>query len=176
MTDRIYYTYAYLREDGTPYYIGRGKGRRLSERHHRRSGKFVPVPQENRILVLKKGLTYGESLKHEVYMIFLFGRKDLGSGILINMSNGGEGNKGHRHTPETKQKMSSKRRGQSRSPEWRKKISEAHKGIGHTEETKNKLSKIHKGKLWWVNPSGQTSFAFFPPDDSFIRGRKYKWS
>ena len=176
MDDRIYYTYAYLREDGTPYYVGRGKGRRKTEKHHRRNGKILPVPSENRILVLKSNLTFAESVKHETYMIAVFGRKDKGSGILLNMSDGGEGNKGNYPSLETRQKMSKTRKGRVLSQEVKDKISESHKGIGHTVETRKKLSKLHTGKFWWVNPQGVTTFAFEPLNSTFIRGRKYKWS
>ena len=82
-----YYTYAYLREDGTPYYIGKGKGNRINDYH----SKFVKVPTKERRLLLKQNLTEEESFRHEVYMINIFGRKDLGTGILINRSDGGCG-------------------------------------------------------------------------------------
>ncbi len=42
-----YYTYAYLREDGTPYYIGKGKGNRINDYHT----KFVKVPAEKKRLI-----------------------------------------------------------------------------------------------------------------------------
>jgi hypothetical protein len=91
-----YYTYAYLREDRTPYYIGKGKGDRAYRKHWRsksRGGYFNP-PEKDRILILKKNLTEDEAYRHEMYMIEVLGRKDLGTGILRNMSDGGKGGKG----------------------------------------------------------------------------------
>lgn len=91
-----YYTYAYLREDGTPYYIGKGKGDRAYRKHFRskaRGGYFAPPPREQ-ILILKSGLSEQDAYKHEIYMISVFGRKDLETGILRNMSDGGEGTSG----------------------------------------------------------------------------------
>ena len=81
-----YYTYAYLREDGTPYYIGKGKGYRAYDKRH-----SIGVPSKDRILILKKNLTEEESFRHEKYMISVLGRKDLGTGILRNKTDGGEG-------------------------------------------------------------------------------------
>jgi hypothetical protein len=84
-----YYTYAYLREDGTPYYIGKGKGRRIFDKENRTS---CPVPKDKkRVIYLKKNLTEDEAFQHEVYMISILGRKNNGTGILRNLTDGGEG-------------------------------------------------------------------------------------
>ena len=84
-----YYTYAYLREDGTPYYIGKGKGKRVYDEYNRTS---CPVPKDkNRIIFLKQNLTEEEAFKHEIYMIYILGRKNNGTGILRNLTDGGEG-------------------------------------------------------------------------------------
>ena len=84
----MYYTYAYLREDRTPYYVGKGKGTRA----YRKDRVGVKPPNnKNRILILKKDITEEEAFKHEKYMIAVFGRKDLGTGILHNRTDGGEG-------------------------------------------------------------------------------------
>jgi hypothetical protein len=88
-----YYTYAYLREDRTPYYIGKGEKNRAYVRHWRsksRGGYFDPPPRE-RILILKRFEIEKEAYKHEIYLINVLGRKDLGTGILRNLTNGGEG-------------------------------------------------------------------------------------
>ena len=86
-----FYTYAYLREDGTPYYIGKGKGRRAYRKRHK---GIKPPKNIAKILYLKQNLTEEEAFKHEIYMIAVFGRKDLGTGILHNKTNGGEGTSG----------------------------------------------------------------------------------
>lgn len=91
-----YYTYAYLREDGTPYYVGKGKGNRAYVKHWRsktRGGYFSP-PEKDRILILKDNLTEEDANKHEVYMISVLGRKDNNTGILRNLTDGGEGRLG----------------------------------------------------------------------------------
>ena len=134
MTDRIYYTYAYLREDGTPYYIGRGKGGRAFDVTHR-----IKVPPKDRVLFLKQNLTYEEASKHEIYMIAVLGRKDLGTGILRNLTNGGEGTPGRVKLPEEREKLRQANTGKVMPEEVKQKISETKTGVPvHSEETKEK--------------------------------------
>ena len=86
----MYYTYAYLREDKTPYYIGKGKGYRINSKQR----NIKPPKDKSRIIFLKQNLREEEAFKHEIYMIDVFGRKDLGTGILHNRTDGGDGASG----------------------------------------------------------------------------------
>lgn len=151
-----YYTYAYLREDGTPYYIGKGKAGRINNKLH----TIHLPPEEGRRIFLKQNLTDEEARKHEVYMIAVLGRKDLGTGILRNLTNGGEGTSGFVMSEETKRKIGEKQRGEENHNygkifpvETRKKMSENQMGEKnnfygktHTLETKQKISKKSKGR------------------------------
>jgi len=138
-----FYTYAYLREDGTPYYIGKGKGNRIYKNSKR---KIKPPKDKSRIIFLKQNLTEEEAFKHEIYMIAVFGRKDLGTGILHNRTNGGDGVSGYTHNEETKKKISEIGKGRECKQETRKKLSEAGKGKTLSEETKRKISEANKGE------------------------------
>ena len=136
-----YYTYAYLREDRTPYYIGKGKGNRV---HIKNKKDIKPPKDKSRILILKQNLTEQEAFRHEVYMIAVFGRKDLGTGILHNRTDGGEGCSGIIRTDEWKGKISKANRGKTRSEETKRKISEAKKNP--PKETRRRLSESKKGE------------------------------
>ena len=154
-----YYTYAYLREDKTPYYIGKGSGKRI----YSKDRTIKPPKDKSRIIYLKQNLTEEEAFRHEIYMIDVFGRKDLGTGILYNMTNGGDGvsgwvpseetkikmgeaQKGRTHSEETKIKMSEAKKGNIILEETKIKMSEAKKGKTHSQETKIKMSESHKGE------------------------------
>ena len=114
-----FYTYAYLREDKTPYYIGKGTGNRIYSTNRR----LKPPKDKSRIIFLKQNLTEEEAFKHEIYMIAVFGRKDLGTGILHNKTNGGEGSSGLVLSEATKKIMSEAKRGKSKTEKHRKKLS-----------------------------------------------------
>ena len=134
-----FYVYVFLREDGTPYYVGKGKGKRC----YSNDGRTFPRPSDtSRILKLKQNLTEEESFKYERYYIFLYGRKDNGTGILRNLTDGGEGMSGHIPSSETIQKRS-----QTLKEYWkgRERPSPHNKGIPMTEEQKINLSLKRKG-------------------------------
>lgn len=148
-----YYTYAYLREDGTPYYIGKGKGNRAHAKHKRKGIGCLPVPPKDRIIKLKQNLTEEEAFAHEMYMIAVFGRKDLGTGILINLTDGGEGpsgaipwNIGKKTPEEVIEKIRKKAIGRILDENTRQKMSKSHKGLKHTEEAKKLISQKQLGK------------------------------
>ena len=138
----MYYTYAYLREDKTPYYIGKGSGNRAYATHYN-----TYVPPKERILILKDNLTEEEAFKHEIYMINVYGRKDLRTGILWNRTDGGDGSSGHKHTEEMRKLISQKTK-EGMTPEVRKKLSKSSMGKVLSEETKKKMSIRMKGKVW----------------------------
>jgi hypothetical protein len=96
----IYYVYQYLREDGTPYYIGKGKDRRMFAKHN------VHLPNDKELIqVIAYKLSESEALLLETKLIKLYGRKDIGTGILRNLTGGGEGTCSKVWTDEAKSRV-----------------------------------------------------------------------
>jgi hypothetical protein len=152
-----YYIYAYLRAhdsdygvSGSPYYIGKGKGKRMFEKHH------VNLPTDRKlIVVLEKNLTEIGAFALERRLIRWWGRIDNKTGILRNKTDGGEGSSGAKiiHSPESNVKRSIALKGKKKGPnssEHNKNISKSKKGIPgkpQSEESKLKNSLSNKGKV-----------------------------
>jgi len=146
--ERKFYTYAYLRKDGTPYYIGKGTGDRAFVKRNRR----VATPTKDRILFLKTGLTEEEAFKHEVYLIAVLGRKDLGTGVLWNFTDGGEGASGQVVSEETKNKRSNSLKGKPSGMKGKKNPGARYE---RTPELREKIRKRLEKPVKGISPSGE---------------------
>ena len=109
----IYYLYRHIREDkNEPFYIGIGR-----EKNYRRAKKAGSTAR-NRIWkriadkcdwrweILLDGLTFEEACEKEIEFISLYGRIDLGTGSLANLTDGGEGQVNRKQTKKTREKIS----------------------------------------------------------------------
>ena len=127
-----FYVYAYLRVDGTPYYIGKGTGQR-AWKHTKNDMVNAPSDQSN-IIILESSLTNLGACAIERRMILWYGRKDIiytdrPPGVLRNKTEGGEGLSGV-----------------VRTEEWNKKIGAGNAGKTHTlaQNEQHRLRQIGK--------------------------------
>ena len=145
-----FYVYAFLREDDTPYYIGKGTGDRAWGKRQ------VRPTDDSRIIILKETLTETEAFSEEIRLIEFYGRQDLGTGILRNLTDGGEGPSGWIPSTETRDKISAALLGKRKSEIHCKKIGLSKLGntyvVGQkrTDKQKNNMSEA---KLGPKNPS-----------------------
>lgn len=139
----MFYTYLWLRENGTPYYVGKGSGNRA----YTSNGHGVHRPVSIERIVLYPAASEDEAFENEVALIWYYGRKDLGLGCLRNLTGGGEkppigSHKNHKHSDVTKKVLSVQGKALWDDPEYANSMSKSH--VGQVAWNKGKkCSKEH---------------------------------
>jgi NUMOD3 motif len=152
-TTNGHYVYAYVSKRGTVYYIGKGKGNRAWQRH--KGCNACPPKDNSHIVIMEDNLTEIGALALERRYIRWYGRKDLGTGILRNLTDGGDGVSGIIRSEEVRKRMSDAQTGEKHhfygkqhNPETIEKLRNAKIGKKRTpfsEEHKRKIKESHSG-------------------------------
>jgi hypothetical protein len=166
------YLYRHIRLDkNEPFYIGIGSDdkyiRANDFKSNRRNIMWNRIISKTEIIceIILDDLTWEEACEKEKEFIALYGRKDKNTGILCNLTDGGDGAFGHIVSEETKLILSKKFKGvnnpfynKTHSKETLEKLSNSLKnrevwnkgktGI-YSKETLQKMSESSKGKKAW---------------------------
>jgi hypothetical protein len=130
------------------FYVGIGKDKKRPHCKSQRNIIWKNIVNKHgyTVEILHEDLPYEECKEIERELISIHGRKDLGTGTLCNLTDGGEGIVGYIHSDESKRKMTESK--QNMSDETRRKMRESKIGKKHTEEHKRKLSELGKGRIF----------------------------
>jgi hypothetical protein len=146
--EKKYYVYEYVDPiTNLPFYIGKGQADRyiyhlknLNDKTNphkvNKIKKLLNEGLEPIINLIKTGLTETQSFELERNLIGKYGRIDLGTGCLVNLSDGGEGQSGWVPTEEYRLNMSKSTSGNKNGMY----------GKTHSEETKNKIREKSIGR------------------------------
>ena len=129
----MFYTYAHYKPDNSVFYIGKGQGRRAFDKVSRSKKWKAVVAQEDdhKVEILATWPTEQEAFEHEIFLIDCFKQMDAS---LVNVSKGGYGASGYRHTAEYLEHMKSIMSGSGN----------AFFGKAHSASTKEKISQAKK--------------------------------
>lgn len=149
MTKQEHYVYIIFRPDGRPCYVGKGKGNRW-EVHERRTHN----PYLARIIAkaggsipkikVREDLTDAEACETEIAFIAAIGRRDLGTGPLVNLTDGGDGAAGAIHGFERRAKRSLRAKEDWNNPEYRS--MQVAKKIGNKNSKKSHILSVEWAK------------------------------
>lgn len=131
--------YRHIRLDNNEvFYIGIGvsKKRAYEKSNRNKYWSNIVSKTEYEVDILKKDLTYDDAKEIEKLLICYYGRKDLGLGTLVNMTDGGEGSPGVIPSKSKRENQRNKMSGVN-NPFFSKK---------HSDLTKNKISASKVGK------------------------------
>ena len=128
------YIYKHTRVDkGEIFYIGIGNQdqykRAFVTQKRNKFWKNITSKTEYIVEIIEDGLTWEEAQAKEIKLIAQYGRRDLGLGTLVNLTDGGEGTIGIIHTEQwyQNQKIGNNKKGKSISEEHRQNIIANHK-------------------------------------------------
>jgi hypothetical protein len=151
------YVYRHIRLDkNEPFYIGIGSDENYNraKTNTRRNKHWLNISKFGfEVDILFDNLTWDEACEKEKEFIALYGRSDLGNGVLCNLTNGGDGVLGRifKHSEDSKLKMSKTRKGIRQyvaSLETRQKMSDNAKKRGISQEHLKKMME-GKRKVGW---------------------------
>jgi len=104
--NRLLYSHVRL-DTGVIFYIGVGDVKRSRTKHHRNPHWHNIVNKASyKVVLLQGGLSQEQAFLLEVDFIRILGRADQGTGLLCNMTDGGEGGTGGKRTPAQCKKIS----------------------------------------------------------------------
>lgn len=152
-----WYVYKHIREDkNEPFYIGIGSTNNF-QRAYKKSKRNdiwqnIVNKTEYSVKIIYEGLTEEEAKKIEIELISKYGKIKEG-GILSNITNGGDGTSGLKHSEETKRIIKEKRKNQVFSDETKSNLSKVRlgnkyaMGCKHSKEKNVFKSRNQRGKF-----------------------------